>query len=205
MDFGFSKDYRETLSIWDRQQVLADIVRVIREFRPDVVITRFSTVPGGTHGHHTASAVLALEAFKLAGDPKAFPDQLGRTDAVAAQTHPVESGNSAAALEAGPICIRMDVGGNDPVTGESFAEVAARSRAMHKTQGFDNFRGFGGGGARTESFQLLDGEPATNDIMDGVDTTWGRVPGGAEIGTTGRRSHCPDSIRRIPPRACPGC
>jgi hypothetical protein len=52
---------------------------------------------------------------------------------------------------------------------------------MHKTQGFDNFRG-GGGGARTETFQLLDGEPATNDILDGVDTTWSRVPGGAEIG-----------------------
>ena len=76
IDFGFSKDYRETLRIWDQQQVLSDIVRVIREFRPDVVITRFSPVPGGTHGHHTASAVLALEAFKLAGDPKAFPEQL---------------------------------------------------------------------------------------------------------------------------------
>ena len=76
VDFGFSKDYRETLRIWDRQQVLSDIVRVIREFRPDVVITRFSPVPGGTHGHHTASTVLAIEAFKLAGDPKAFPDQL---------------------------------------------------------------------------------------------------------------------------------
>ena len=75
MDFGFSKDYRETLGIWDRQQVLSDIVRVIREFRPDVVINRFSTQPGGTHGHHTASAVLGLEAFKLAGDPKAFPEQ----------------------------------------------------------------------------------------------------------------------------------
>src|SRR5579862_582573 len=77
MDFGFSKDYKETLSIWDRQQVTADIVRVIRTFRPDVVITRFSTVPGGTHGHHTASAILAVEAFKLAGDTNAFPEQLG--------------------------------------------------------------------------------------------------------------------------------
>ncbi len=75
VDFGFSKDYRETLNIWDKQEVLSDIVRVIREFRPDVIITRFSPIPGGTHGHHTASTVLALEAFKLAGDPKAFPEQ----------------------------------------------------------------------------------------------------------------------------------
>src|SRR6476620_7478288 len=76
IDFGFSKDYRETLNVWDHQQVLADIVQVIRSFRPDVLITRFSPQPSGTHGHHTASAVLALEAFKLAGDPKAFPEQL---------------------------------------------------------------------------------------------------------------------------------
>jgi LmbE family N-acetylglucosaminyl deacetylase len=176
VDFGFSKDNRETLNIWDRQQVLSDIVRVIREFRPDVVITRFSPVPGGTHGHHTASTVLAMEAFKLAGDPKAFPEQ---------QLAPWQPKrilwNS---RDSGTNIIRMDVGGTDPVTGESFAEVAARSRAMHKTQGFDNFRGFGGGGgARSEFFQLLDGEPATNDIMDGVDTTWDRMPGGAAIGT----------------------
>ena len=178
VDFGFSKDYRETLNIWDRQQVLSDIVRVIREFRPDVIIARFSTVPGGTHGHHTASAVLASEAFKLAGDTNAFPDQLREL----APWQPKRilwnsRGN-------GTNIISMDVSGTDPVTGESFAEVAVRSRAMHKTQGFDNFRGFGGGGgARSESFQLLDGEPATNDIMDGVDTTWSRVPGGAEIGS----------------------
>jgi LmbE family N-acetylglucosaminyl deacetylase len=178
IDFGFSKDYRETLNIWDRQQVLSDIVRVIREFRPDVVIARFSTVPGGTHGHHTASAVLALEAFKLAGDPKAFPEQLGELTPWQPKRILWNSRGN------GTNIIQMDVSGNDPMTGGSFAEVAARSRAMHKTQGFDNFRGFGGGGgARSESFQILDGEPATNDIMDGVDTTWGRVPGGAEIET----------------------
>ena len=76
LDFGYSKDVNETLRIWDRQQVLADVVRIIRKFRPDVVITRFSPTPSGTHGHHTASSVLALEAFKLAGDPTAFPEQL---------------------------------------------------------------------------------------------------------------------------------
>jgi hypothetical protein len=74
----------------------------------------------------------------------------------------------------------MEISGNDPVTGLSFGDLAVRSRAMHKTQGFDNFRGFGGS-ARPESFQVLAGEPATNDIMDGVDTTWNRAPGGAEI------------------------
>lgn len=174
MDFGFSKDYRETLRIWDREQVLSDIVRVIREFRPDVIITRFSTVPGGTHGHHTASAVLALEAFKLAGDPKAFPEQLDRLTPWQPKRILVNGrgGDGAGSLH-------LDTSGEDPVLGISFGELAARSRAMHKTQGFDNFRG---GGGHTESFQLLAGETATNDILDGIDTTWNRVPGGAEIG-----------------------
>jgi LmbE family N-acetylglucosaminyl deacetylase len=178
MDFGFSKDYRETLNIWDRQQVLSDIVRVIREFRPDVVINRFSTQPGGTHGHHTASAVLGLEAFKLAGDPKAFPEQL-REGLTPWQPKRIlvngRGGNNAGD-------IRMEISGNDPVLGISFGELAGRSRAMHKTQGFGNFGGGGGSGARTESFQFLAGESATNDILDGIDTTWSRVPGGAEIG-----------------------
>jgi LmbE family N-acetylglucosaminyl deacetylase len=177
VDFGFSKDYRETLRIWDRQQVLSDMVQVIREFRPDVLITRFSPVPGGTHGHHTASTVLALEAFKLAGDPKAFPEQLGELTI----WHPKRILWNGRGGETNAGVLQMEISGSDPVMEISFGELASRSRAMHKTQGFDNFRG-GGGGARTETFQLLDGEPATNDILDGVDTTWSRVPGGVEIG-----------------------
>src|SRR6478752_6185374 len=75
-DFGFSKDYQETLTLWDKEQVLADMVWTIRKFHPDVMITRFSTQPGGTHGHHTTSAILASEAFDAAADPKRFPEQL---------------------------------------------------------------------------------------------------------------------------------
>ena len=171
LDFGFSKDYQETLRIWDHQQVLADVVRVIRTFQPDVLITRFSTEPGGTHGHHTASAVLALEAFKLAGDAKAFPEQLG----VLKPWQPkriLQNGRGGAGLQ-------ININGTDTVLGQSFAEIAGRSRAMHISQGFANY-----GGAtesRPESFQLLDGAPATTDILDGVDTTWKRYAGGAEI------------------------
>jgi len=178
IDFGYSKDYRETLNIWDEQAIVSDIVRVIRSFRPDVVIARSSLQPGG-HGHHTASAVLALEAFKVAGDPKAFPEQLDKLTPWQPKRFFVNSrgGGTNAGI------VQMEIDGDDPVSGMSFNELAGRSRAMHKTQGFDNFRGFGsGGGARTESFQLLAGEPVTNDILDGVDTTWARVPGGAEIG-----------------------
>lgn len=182
IDFGFSKDYRETLRIWDRQQVLSDIVRVIRLFRPDVIVTRFSPEPGGTHGHHTASTVLALEAFKIAVDPRAFPEQLRELTPWQPKRILWNVGGFQRGGGTDTNLLRIDVGGSDPVTGESFGEIAAHSRSMHKTQGFENFRGFGGGGPRTESFRLLDGEPASADILDGVDTTWGRVPGGKEIG-----------------------
>ena len=198
-DFGFSKDYRETLRIWDRQAVLADIVRVIRSFRPDVIVTRFSPAPGPTHGHHTASTVLAVEAFKLAGDPRAFPEQLGeltpwQPKRILHNLGPGGTGAGAAGGD-GTGVVRMPVDGIDPVLGESFASIAARSRAMHKTQGFGPdgrlmsgvsgglaVRDPGTGGPRIESFLLLGGEPAARDILDGVDTTWSRVPGGAPIG-----------------------
>jgi LmbE family N-acetylglucosaminyl deacetylase len=192
-DFGYSKDYRQTLTKWDRQQVDCDIVRVIRQFRPDVVVTRFSTLPGNTHGHHTASAILAVEAYKMADDPNAFADQLkglapwkpkrilyngfGAGFRPAGQLVP---GASAAR----PSAVRIDISGNDPVLGVSFGELAARSRSMHKTQGFGNFAGgpIGtGAGPRYESFQLLEGEAATKDILDGVDTTWNRFDSSGQI------------------------
>jgi LmbE family N-acetylglucosaminyl deacetylase len=183
IDFGFSKDVKQTLKIWDRGQVVGDIVRIIRTFRPDVIVTRFSTVPGTTHGHHTASAVLALEAYKLAGDPKAYPEQLDTLTPWKPKRIVMNSGFGRGGQGGGGNAIRVDIGGDDPVSGESFAAIAARSRSMHKTQGFGNFggRGGGGGGPRMESFQLLDGEPATKDLFDGVDTSWNRVAGGAAI------------------------
>jgi LmbE family N-acetylglucosaminyl deacetylase len=184
-DFGYSKDYRQTLTKWDHQEVLSDIVRVIRTFRPDVVITRFPPEPSATHGHHTASSALALEAFKLAGDPKAFPEQLGALTPWQPKRilwngyGPGRGGSDGGAAPA----LRMAIDGTDAVTGAPFGVLAARSRSMHKTQGFANFSvAAAGSGPRIESFQLLGGEPAGADIMDGVDTTWGRVAGGAEIG-----------------------
>ena len=181
LDYGFSKDVNEALSTWDHQQVLRDVVRVIRQFRPDVIVTVFSTQPGGTHGHHTASAVLATEAFKLAGDSTAFPDQLKTLKPW--QPKRIFQGGRGG----GQATVRVDIGGIDSATGESFASIAGRSRAMHKTQGFGQGGGGGGGrggggGPNLQGFILLDGAPASNDIMDGIDTTWNRIPaGGADV------------------------
>ena len=186
IDFGYSKTPEETLRIWDREKVLSDVVRIIRTFRPDVIVTRFPIPPGsGGHGHHTASAILAVDAFKISGDPKAFPEQL------AEGLQPWQpkrilwnggGGGRGGGANVGGAAVRVDIGGNDPVSGESFGAIAGRSRAMHKTQGFGNFGGGGGGGPNVQTFALLGGEAATNDLMDGIDLTWSRIPSGAEIG-----------------------
>ncbi len=182
IDFGFSKSPEETLRIWDHNAVLGDVVRVIRQFRPDVIVTRFPVPPGsGGHGQHTASAILAVEAFKLAGDPTAYPEQLSQG---LTPWQPKRVGwNSWADPKPlnGPT-IQFDIGGTDPVTGEPFGTIANRSRAMHKTQGLGIFAArTGGPGPNLQTFMLLAGDAPVNDIMDGIDTTWARVPGGAAL------------------------
>ena len=177
-DFGFSKTPVETLAIWDKPAVLGDIVRVIRTFRPDVIITRFSPTQTNTHGHHTASAILGLEAFKLAADPTAYPEQLKTLWVWQARRILQNSGGPTG----GSGRIHMQVGGDDPVLGLSFGQIAARSRAMHKSQGFANYALNGGtGGPRSESFNLLAGDPVKSDIMDDVDLTWKRFNGNDSI------------------------
>ena len=184
-DFGFSKSAEETLRIWDREKILADMVWVIRSFRPDLVVTRFPTDDRETHGHHTASALLAAEAFRAAPDPKRFPEQL--KDVKTWQPRRL-LWNSWAAFRAQsrhePLdttgLISLEVGGYQPLLGMSYPEIAAASRSMHKSQGFgvEIERG-----EKKEYFKFLDGEPIKEGggIFDGIDTTWARVPKAGDL------------------------
>ena len=188
LDFGFSKDYADTQRVWGRDEVIGDIVRVIRRFQPDVILTRFSPQPGGTHGHHTASAVLSIEAFKLAGDPKAYPEQIAQGLKPWQPKRILQNGafgRGTPSRDALPVVI----GGDDPVLGIPLSTLSLRILAQHKTQNlggviFGQGRGAGVGTApRTETFTLLGGAPATTGLFDGVATSWTtRYPGpGAEI------------------------
>jgi len=196
IDFGYSKGPEETLRFWDRTAVLGDVVRIYRQFRPDVVVTRFPIPPGsGGHGHHTASAILAVEAFKLSGDPTAYPEQLAQGLTVWQPKRVVWNGFGGRGTAGpppitsprGPLSltgqsIQLDIAGTDLVTGDSFGTIANRSRGMHKTQGLGVFSERTANGPNVQTFVLLAGDAPTVDLMDGIDTTWARYPGGAEIG-----------------------
>lgn len=176
-DFGYSKNPDETFSKWDKEQVLADFVWTIRKFKPDVLITRFSQEPGVTHGHHTASAILAMEAFKASGDKTRFPEQLKYVE----PWQPAKifwntstwffrrSGQEFVESE----YIKVNVGQYNNAIGLSYTEISALSRSMHKSQGFGNS---GSRGDEYEYFQQWGGSE-TDDLFGGIDTSWGRVEG----------------------------
>ena len=177
IDFGYSKTAEETFQFWGRDEILADMVWIIRDYRPDVIITRFLPDRYGDHGHHTASAVLAKEAFQSAGDPNRFPDQLKYVRPWQAKR--LYWNNWRPGEEEARNMQKIDVGAYNPLLGESYTEIAAKSRSMHKSQGFG---ATGRRGTRYEYFELLEGDPAAADIFDGIDTSWKRVPGGQRVG-----------------------
>lgn len=141
VDFGYSKNPEETFKFWGKNEVLSDVVYVIRKFQPHIIITRFPPDGRGGHGHHTASAILAEEAFDLSNDPNAFPEQLNSVELWqpemlywnASSWWDRELPNKA---KTDPTIVEIEVGGYDPILGMSCNELASMSRSMHKSQGF---------------------------------------------------------------------
>ncbi len=177
-DFGFSKGPEETFTKWDKEKILSDVVWVIRNFQPDVIITRFPTTGEGGHGHHTASAILANEAFTAAADPNRFPEQLKYVKPWQAKRILWNTFNFGSINTTSNSQFKFDVGGYNPLLGKSYGEIAAESRSQHKSQGFGVPASRG---EAWEYFKTTGGTPPENDLMDDVDITWNRVPGGAAI------------------------
>ena len=177
IDFGYSKTPEETLAFWGKEAVLADVVWVIRSYRPDVIVTRFPVDGPSGHGHHTSSGQLAREAFHAAADPQRFPEQLDRVEPWQAKRMFWNGWRLSEEEQAE--AVKVDVGGFDPLLGASYSEIAAISRSMHKSQGFGSA---GRRGTRLEYFKLVEGTLAGKEILSGIDTTWSRVPGGRDLG-----------------------
>jgi len=183
-DFGYSKHPDETLAIWDKKEVLKDVVKVIRAFQPDVIINRFNAESAGeTHGHHTSSAMLSLEAFDLAADASYESYNLPpwTTQRVFFNTHWWFYGsreNFDKADKSG--MLSFDTGVYYPSLGLSNSEISSLSRSMHKSQGFGST---GTRGSDKEYVQLLKGKMPSDqkNIFEGVDTSWSRIEGGEPI------------------------
>lgn len=177
VDFGYSKTAEETFEFWGKEEVLADIVWVIRKFRPDVIITRFTADSSGGHGHHRASAILAQEAFAAAADQTRFPEQLKYVSPWKARRLFWNGFPQSQAETQGRL--RINTGEYNPLLGKSYNEMAAEGRSQHKSQGFGSAARRGN---QYEAFELLAGEPAKDDPFDGIDVSWDRVPGGRKVG-----------------------
>jgi len=187
IDFGFSKTPEETLQVWDKDQILSDVVWAIRKHRPDVIINRFDhRTSGNTHGHHTSSALLSMEAFDLAADKQEFPSQLQHVK----PWQPKRSffntswwfyGSEEAFKKADKTnFIELDINTYYPLQGLSNNEISALSRSQHQSQGFGNI---GSRGEKAEYIEFIKGEPMQDkNPFSGIDTSWKRNPEGEAIG-----------------------
>lgn len=180
LDFGYSKDPSETLQNWEKEKVLADVVWAIRKFQPDIIITRFNTIPGITHGHHTTSAILAGEAFELAGLTTAYPDQLTYVKPWKAKRIFFNAYNFGGEFkpEEGKKYHAFEVGGYNPLLGKTYHQIAADSRTMHKSQGFG---ATAGAGNAKDYIEQVGGDSYQNSPFEGVLNRWEQVNGGKAV------------------------
>ena len=189
-DFGYSKNTEETQQIWDKDQVMADMVWVIRKFQPDVIINRFShnEFTRRNHGHHVTSALFGTKVFTMAGDPTKFPEQLKYVKPWKPkrivwnsyrQYFRFTGGKKKPDMTKYP---RVDAGAYNILLGKGYGEIAAESRSMHRSQGFGSRKRRG---KQVEYLELIDGTDMGNgkagDLFAGIDVTWNRVKGGKKL------------------------
>jgi LmbE family N-acetylglucosaminyl deacetylase len=173
-DFGFSKSAEETFKHWPKDSLLRDVVSVVRDFRPHVIIAIFSGTPRDGHGHHQVSGILAREAFDLAGDSVRMPSTMthGR-----AAWSPLKFYRSS--RFGGESTYRFDVGEYSPLRGESYAQIAAVSRSQHKSQAQGSLQRKGTlmDGLRLEVSRVGQVTPGLSEtsLFEGIDTSWSRV------------------------------
>ena len=172
-DFGYSKTLEETLSHWPMDEVLRDVVFVMRSFRPHVVVSIFSGTSRDGHGHHQASGVLTLEAFEAAGDPTRFPELAahGVTPWAPAKLY------RSARFSPADATVRVSTGTFDPVLGRSYFQLAMRSRSQHRSQDMGSAEYMGPWDAPLQLLASRVGEEDGDGVFAGVDTTiFGQLP-----------------------------
>lgn len=183
IDFGYSKSPKETFSIWGKDSILKQMIDIIQKYKPDIIINRFGRQSAGrTHGHHTASAILSLEAFDTIDQRiKSGAKDLWMPRRIFHNTSWWSYGSRETfeTIMQERKFLEIDVGVYDQLTGVTNSEIAALSRSQHKSQGFGSSPRYG---TNNEYFELLRGDPPVRDIFDGIDISWNRVKNGKPIG-----------------------
>jgi LmbE family N-acetylglucosaminyl deacetylase len=155
-DFGFSKSAEETFRFWPRDSLLKDVVRIIRRFRPQVIVSVFNGTTADGHGHHQAAGIIARAAFDVAGDPAVFPELLAQEGLAAWQPAKFYRDYRAS----GPT-IQLDGSALDPASGQTLHQVAMRSRSQHRSQDMGQLESLGASGARIALEALAPGIEAS--------------------------------------------
>ncbi len=171
-DFGFSKHLDDTWAHWPRDSVLKDVVRIVRRFRPQVVVSIFSGTNRDGHGQHQAAGWAAHEAFRIAGDSAAFPELL-REEALEPWT-PAKLYRSTR-FDSAATTLRLDGGALDPATGLSYHQIAMRGRSLHRSQDMGQLQRLGPSQVRLRLIEDRTGR-GRDGLFSGLDTTLEGVP-----------------------------
>src|SRR6185295_12834261 len=180
-DFGYSKNVEEAFRFWPREEVLKDAVRVIRRFRPQVVVAVFSGTPRDGHGQHQESALIAREAFAAAGDPKAFPELAAEG---LTPWQPLALYRNTRFLDRELTTAVLPTGGIEPITGRSYQQIAVASRSLQRSQSTGAIQALGGNETRV-AWVAGAGAPPAKDVFAGVATDLSAIAG--EIADPARR------------------
>jgi len=165
-EFGFSKSADEAFEKWGKDAMLADFVRVIRQFRPEIIVSRFRGTSADGHGHHQAAGIITQEAFKVAADPARFPEYGKPWQAKKLYLNAGGGGGQGNAQNSGapqPVTITVSTGDFDLALGRSYAEIAAEGRSLHRSQGQGTIQNRG---PSSTSLQLVQ---KSVDVADNAD------------------------------------
>lgn len=177
VDFGYSKSADESFELWGRDVLLSDLVLIIRKFKPDVIITRFPPDERAGHGHHTASALLAIEAFSKAADATYLPNQVKeygtwQSTSLYWNTSYWWDENIKNLSDDDPDYLITDIGGYNPQLGMSYNEIGTLARSQHKCQGFGDVIERG---SRIEYFKHLGGEKVHHSFFEKSTQSWSNI------------------------------
>lgn len=192
-DFGYTRSLEETLHLWPKDVLVEDAVRVIRRFKPQVIVSVFPGVPHPNHGQHQAAGVTAYAAFPLAGDAQALPQLQAEglspwtPQALYRSTRFEPDGSKTTTLT-------LPLNGVDPLAGKSIFQLAMASRSMHRSQDMGQIQRLGPQESRVGWVDGTAGKEG-KDLFDGIDTRLSALA--ATVTNAGRRKTAEDRLTAV--------